>query len=108
MSARHVSGTKLVAIAVTATLTALGVATVYLPFYADRDKLRGMHEEAGGKLSEKERREIAMLMAQMHEQQNAGEPNASQPSDDSSPFAERVRKDNSMWARMKQSSMDKK
>jgi flagellar basal body-associated protein FliL len=108
MSARHVSGTKLVLIAVTTTLTALGIATIYLPFYADRDKLRGMHEEADANLSEKERREIAMLMAQMHEQQNAGQPNSPQQFDDSSRFAERARKDNSMWARMKQSSADRK
>lgn len=107
MSARHVSGTKLVLLAVTATLTALGVATLYLPFYADRDKLRGMHEEADANLSEKERREIAMLMAQMHEEQNRGSLNTPPP-EDSSRFAERVRKDNSMWSRMKQSSADKK
>ena len=36
----------MVVAAVTATLGALGVGTFYLPFMADRDKIRGLHEEA--------------------------------------------------------------
>ena len=39
------SGSKVVIAAVTATLTAVGIGTIYLPFIADRDKMRGMHEE---------------------------------------------------------------
>jgi hypothetical protein len=39
------SGSKLVIGAVTGTLAAVGIGTIYLPFIADRDKMRGMHEE---------------------------------------------------------------
>ena len=35
-------GRKLVALAAAATVGALGIGTIYLPFMADRDKLRGM------------------------------------------------------------------
>ena len=109
MSGRHVSGSKLVVIAVTATLAAIGIGTIYLPFYADRDKLRGMHEEADANLSEKEKREFAMLLAQMQEQQNAGMMNSQQSlPEDAARLSDRVRKENSMWARMKQASTDKK
>ena len=31
--------------AVTATIGALGIGVVYLPFIADRDQMRGLHEE---------------------------------------------------------------
>jgi hypothetical protein len=108
--ARTANGSKVVIIAVTATLTALGIGTIYLPFYVDRDKLRGMHEDADGNLSGKERREYEMLLSQLHEQQLKGK-NSSSPqniSNDSVYVDEQVRKDNSMWARMKPSSTDKK
>lgn len=36
-------GRKLVALAAAATVGALGIGTIYLPFMADRDKLRGMY-----------------------------------------------------------------
>ena len=36
-------GRKLVALAAAATVGALGLGTIYLPFMADRDKLRGMY-----------------------------------------------------------------
>lgn len=41
-----VNGKTLVAIAVSATFCAVGFATVYLPFFADKDKIRGMNENA--------------------------------------------------------------
>ena len=39
------SGSKVVGIAVVATATMVGIGSIYLPFFADRDKMRGMHEE---------------------------------------------------------------
>ena len=45
------SGSALVVGIVGITLTALGVGTVYLPFVADKDKIRGMSEEGGGAAS---------------------------------------------------------
>mmetsp|Transcript_10565 Transcript_10565/g.16194 ORF Transcript_10565/g.16194 Transcript_10565/m.16194 type:complete len:80 (+) Transcript_10565:142-381(+) len=41
----QMDGRKVVMIATTLTLTAVGIAQIYLPFYADRDKIRGMSEE---------------------------------------------------------------
>jgi hypothetical protein len=38
-------GRKVVAIATAATLSVVCFAQIYLPFWADRDKIRGMAEE---------------------------------------------------------------
>lgn len=38
----------MVVAAVAATVSAVGIGTVYLPFFADRDQIRGMHEEKSG------------------------------------------------------------
>jgi flagellar basal body-associated protein FliL len=111
MSRGGTNGSKVVLIAVTATLAALGVGTVYVPFFMDRDKLRGMHEDADGNLSEKERREYAMLLSQLHEQQmNPGSKRTNVEQQELNVPSEPVpiRKDNSMWARMKSSSAEKK
>jgi hypothetical protein len=45
MAARS-SGNKLVVAAVGAMVSAVGIGTIYLPFIADRDKMRGLHEES--------------------------------------------------------------
>jgi hypothetical protein len=42
----RVDGKTLVLIATTATVCAVGFGTVYLPFYADKDKIRGLNENA--------------------------------------------------------------
>ena len=39
-------GRKIVAIATVATLSFVSFAQIYLPYWADRDKIRGMAEEA--------------------------------------------------------------
>jgi hypothetical protein len=44
--AARVSGNKLVSMAVAGTIAMVGLGAVYVPFFADRDKLRGLHEEA--------------------------------------------------------------
>lgn len=88
-------------IAVTAILATIGVGTIYAPYFADRDKLRGLHEEADGGLSERERREFEQYMRQIQAQQHqqgAGAGNEQK----TPPMG------NSMWNRMQQASKDKK
>ncbi|KAL3823073.1 hypothetical protein ACHAXA_011125 [Cyclostephanos tholiformis] len=61
-------GRKLVGIAVAMTVTALGVGTIYLPFVADRDKLRGLFEEGDDAVPEGARRQMkAMAKAEADE-----------------------------------------
>lgn len=55
-------GRKLVALAATATVAAIGVGTIYLPFIADRDKLRGLFEEGEQAMPEGARREIQRIL----------------------------------------------
>lgn len=55
-------GRKLVALAATATVAAISIGTIYLPFMADRDKLRGMFEEGEEAMPEGARREIQKIM----------------------------------------------
>ncbi|KAL3794001.1 hypothetical protein ACHAW5_006738 [Stephanodiscus triporus] len=54
-------GRKLVGIAVAMTVTALGVGTIYLPFVADRDKLRGLFEEGDDAVPEGARRQMKAM-----------------------------------------------
>ena len=56
MPAGRISGKVVVSVAVAGTIGMLGVCAVYLPYYADRDALRGM-DEAGG-MDEKTRRDM--------------------------------------------------
>ena len=44
--AHKVAGNKLVSAAVAGTIGVAGTIAVYVPFIADRDKLRGLHEES--------------------------------------------------------------
>lgn len=106
MSRTARNGSNVVMMVVATTLTALGVGTVYLPFYADRDWLRGMHEDADSHLSEKEKKEYAMLLSQLHEQQLNGGRGTNAEQEQERPIPRRP--DNSMWARMKASSAEKK
>ncbi|KAL3756056.1 hypothetical protein ACHAWU_002635 [Discostella pseudostelligera] len=55
-------GRKLVALAATATVAAIGIGTIYLPFIADRDKLRGLFEEGEQAMPEGARREIQKIL----------------------------------------------
>ena len=101
--AGRTNGSKVVVLAVAATLTALGIGTVYIPFYADRDKLRGMYEGADGDLSARERREYEKYLQQIHEQRGAlPPPNETALPDRSMP------KGNSMWSRLNQAASDTK
>jgi hypothetical protein len=60
--AQRQSGKQLVTFAVAATVGAVGFGTIYLPFMADRDKLRGLHEEGEEQIPEGARREIRAIM----------------------------------------------
>jgi len=92
MSAARNSGTKLVSLAVAATVAAVGVGTIYLPFVADRDKVRGLHEES--EMSAAERREYEKALRAMGQEiPPMPESNASAPAPTS----------NSMWKRMNRS-----
>lgn len=44
--AHRVSGSKAVFAAVAGTVGAVCIGAIYVPFIADRDKLRGLHEES--------------------------------------------------------------
>lgn len=68
MAARN-SGSKMVGLAVAATVTALGVGTIYLPFVADRDKVRGLHEESD--MSAQEKREFDAMIQKMQQDAEA-------------------------------------
>lgn len=61
-------GRKLVTLAAALTAGALGVGTIYLPFMADRDKLRGLFEEGEETIPEGARREIKAIMKAEAEQ----------------------------------------
>eukprot|EP00579_Thalassiosira_antarctica_P002181 CAMPEP_0201866062 /NCGR_PEP_ID=MMETSP0902-20130614/763_1 /ASSEMBLY_ACC=CAM_ASM_000551 /TAXON_ID=420261 /ORGANISM="Thalassiosira antarctica, Strain CCMP982" /LENGTH=108 /DNA_ID=CAMNT_0048390951 /DNA_START=20 /DNA_END=343 /DNA_ORIENTATION=+ len=61
-------GRKLVAMAVGATVGAIGIGTIYLPFVVDRDKLRGLFEEGEESMPEGARREIQAIVKAEQEQ----------------------------------------
>eukprot|EP00934_Nitzschia_sp_Nitz4_P000528 Nitzschia sp. Nitz4//scaffold3_size479765//389306//389584//NITZ4_000166-RA/size479765-processed-gene-1.541-mRNA-1//-1//CDS//3329550956//528//frame0 len=63
MAARS-SGSKVVSAAVAATCAAIGIGVIYLPFIADRDKMRGLHEEAAPPTSAMLAQEIKKLQAE--------------------------------------------
>ena len=88
-SARN-SGSRVVVMAVTGMLAAIGVGTVWLPFIADKDKVRGLHEES--ELDERSRREYEAMLRQMQQQGNAPTETPSSPTE---------RPSNSMWSRLK-------
>ena len=55
------SGSRLVAMAVGGTVGVVGLSTIYLPFVADRDKMRGLHEEEAPPTSQMLAQEIRKL-----------------------------------------------
>jgi hypothetical protein len=59
--ATRVSGNKVVALAVAGTVTMVGIGSIYVPFYADRDKLCGLHEESAPPTSAMLAQEIKKL-----------------------------------------------
>ena len=90
MAARN-SGTKLVVGAVTLTIAAIGVGSIYLPFMVDKDRLRGLDEE--GQMYAAEQREYERMVQEMGK--------AKQQRRNSIPTS------NSMWKRMNQQATPK-
>jgi len=73
MSAGRSSGSKVVVIAVAGTLGVAGIGTLYLPFIADRDHMRGMDEDGG--MDKKARKEMEQYLKAegLGQQQGGGE-----------------------------------
>lgn len=61
MAQARSSGSKLVIGAVAGTLGFVGLSTIYLPFFADRDTIRGLHEEEAPPTSQMLAQEIRKL-----------------------------------------------
>jgi hypothetical protein len=77
MSAGRTSGSKVVAVAVAATVGMVGIGSVYLPFVADRDRMRGMDEDGG--MDRKARLEMQQYLKSQGVQQSAEEAKAPTP-----------------------------
>jgi hypothetical protein len=92
------NGSKMVAAAVTATVAALSVSTLYLPFIADKDRIRGLNEE--GTLTPAEQREYEKVMAELSVSQLENPTPKHAPSTSSM-------NSNSMWKRMDQAAAKK-
>ena len=58
----RIDGRKIVGIAFGATTLAIGIGQIYLPYIADRDKLRGLFEEED--MPAQAKREMEMMMRQ--------------------------------------------
>jgi hypothetical protein len=89
------TGSKLVAGAVALTVAAVGVGTIYLPFIADRDRLRGMHEESDMSGNDRAEYERALREMSMKVDPQQGGPAVPAPP----PLS------NSMWKRMNQAAL---
>jgi hypothetical protein len=98
MAARSQSGSKLVVLAVAATVGMVGVGTIWAPFYADRDKLRGLHEEADPYLTESEKRQYEALMRQQQQLHQNG------AASDGVATTTGTRPSNSIWGRLNQAA----
>ena len=96
MAARN-SGSKMVFAAVAATVAAVGVGTIYLPFIADKDRIRGLNEESD--MTAGEKREYQEMMRKMGGGQMP-------PSD--SEEKRSLPSSNSMWSRMNQAASGQK
>lgn len=98
MSGARRNGSAVVMGSVTAIMVALGVGTVYLPFIADRDKIRGLDED--GSFSSAKQREYERAVREMA---MVDHPTRQQPVEVEYQSMERgIRQSNSMWARMNQ------
>ena len=65
-------GRKIVAVATVGMVAVVGFAQIYLPFIADRDKIRGLSEEEDMPPSAKEEMRRAMMAAQGQQTQGGG------------------------------------
>mmetsp|Transcript_12488 Transcript_12488/g.29596 ORF Transcript_12488/g.29596 Transcript_12488/m.29596 type:complete len:92 (+) Transcript_12488:178-453(+) len=88
--AHRVSGNKAVVAAVAGTIGAVCIGAVYVPFIADRDKLRGLHEESTPPTS-------AMLAQEIKKLQQEG---ILKRDDDENTVANNSKAPGSMWKNM--------
>jgi len=65
----RIDGRKIVGFAVIGTITMLGIGQIYLPYMADRNKLRGLFEDEQS-ISEQEKQEIQKLMRAEQQEMN--------------------------------------
>lgn len=68
-SAGRTSGSKLVVAVVGGMIGMVGLGTIYLPFMADRDQLRGMDEDGG--MNKKAKKEYEQMMRMQQQQQSS-------------------------------------
>ena len=79
----RVDGRKVVAVTVTGLAGMIGVTSIWLPFYSDRDKIRGMAEDEN--MTEDER----FRMMREHSIQMSKERAAQQQNDQNKPFPQK-------------------
>jgi hypothetical protein len=91
---RTFSGSKLVITAVAGTIGFVGVGTIYLPFIADKDKIRGLHEEQHPPTA-------AMLAQEIKKLQQEGILGADDQEDQKPEEEKKVAAPGSMWKRFK-------
>jgi hypothetical protein len=96
-SASRRSGSQVAALLVTGIVATLGVSTVYLPFIADKDKVRGLHEESD--ISDpRAKREYEAILQQMQQEANQHNHNNNEATQQGQAPP---RPSNSMWNRFK-------
>ena len=92
--AHRVSGNRAVVAAVGGTIAAVFVGSIYVPFLADRDKLRGLHEEATPPTS-------AMLAQEIRKLQQEGLLRKDDEHEANIPNATPAKAPGSMWKNMR-------
>ena len=103
--ARGQSGKQLVTLAITATVSAIGIGTIYLPFVADRDKLRGLFEEGEEQIPEGARREIRDIMRKEAQEQQQQQQDGNADANEGKVGAEKIgpKGSSSMWSSFRRS-----
>ena len=106
------NGSRVVLASVTLIVTALGVGTIYLPFIADKDKIRGLNEESDMSASTRREYERALREMSMAAAANNNNPDVRQQQDElernnRQTLPNGMKHSNSMWARMNQSTEKK-
>mmetsp|Transcript_16223 Transcript_16223/g.19813 ORF Transcript_16223/g.19813 Transcript_16223/m.19813 type:complete len:95 (+) Transcript_16223:112-396(+) len=66
----RIDGRKLVSLAFGGTLAALAIGQVYLPYIADKDKIRGLFEEED--MPSQAKREMKMILKEERKSQGSG------------------------------------
>ena len=101
----RIDGKKLVSLAAVATLGAIGIGTIYLPFLADRDKLRGFFEEGEDSIPEGARREVQAVMKAEREKEEQQQEQQQHSREEERPQQQRQRETaGSMWSSFRRNS----